>query len=391
MSAQKESVSVCAAHHEVAETSQANRLEVHTQIAAYEERKIDLRTIMAIAGVSSVASLSSRNDKIIVAMLTNEQSEDDHDSHCGFGGNGIVANGLALVLVAIFYWPPSFIGLHPEGITRMQQFQELDFIGLLLFSGGLNSFLIAISWSNNPYSWRSVEVLAPLSLGEVQPLFASDPNRIGWFSVAYNTPVTLGGAAAAFSFNTFGHTRFHFFIVTLLHAVFTASVASITQHIPAQAIVLVVLAALFVGATYMLKILMLQFGAPDTHIGLTTGLMCSTTATGGAIALAVNSTIIRDQTSILAPAVAEAAVQAGLSTSEIAVAFLSHSATSLEAIRGLPLAILVVADDASNTIYSQAFRLVYLVTIAFGVPACIAAFFIRSVRVLNELRRFWQD
>lgn len=78
---------------------------------------------------------------------------------------GIISNGLALVLIAIFYWPPGFIGLHPEGKTKRQQFKELDFVGLLLFGGGLTIFLIGISWGNNPYSWRSVQVLVPLLLG----------------------------------------------------------------------------------------------------------------------------------------------------------------------------------------------------------------------------------
>lgn len=47
--------------------------------------------------------------------------------------------------------------------------------------------------------------------------------------------------------------------------------STITPDKVAQAIVLVVFAAGFVGATHMLKILMLQFGAPDKHIGLATG------------------------------------------------------------------------------------------------------------------------
>ena len=77
----------------------------------------------------------------------------------------IVANGWALLLVAIFYWPPGFIGLHPEGKSRLQQFKELDFVGLLLFGGGLISLLLGLSWGNNPYPWRSIHVLLPFILG----------------------------------------------------------------------------------------------------------------------------------------------------------------------------------------------------------------------------------
>ncbi|KIW14512.1 hypothetical protein PV08_07296 [Exophiala spinifera] len=340
---------------------------------------------------------------------------------------GIIANGLALVLVAIFYWPPDFIGLHPEGKSRRQQFQELDFAGLLLFGGGLTIFLLGISWGNNPYAWTSVHVLVPLFLGistflvafpvwelygprsisklcppeiftnfrtfilplivsfvsgsllvtfqvfwpqQVQLLFTTKPQQIGWYSVAYNTPVTVIGALAAFSFTTFGYTRIQFSSVTFFQAISTAAMASVTQHTPTRAIVLVVFAAGFVGATHMLKILMLQFGASDKHIGLATGLMGSTTAIGGAIALAIYSSIIRDTTaSDLAPSVAAAVTKAGLPLAEVQnflPAFLSHNSTALEAVTGVTPIILAAADEASKDVYSQAFKLVYLVTIAFG-------------------------
>jgi hypothetical protein len=60
-------------------------------------------------------------------------------------------------------------------------------------------------------------------------------------------------------------------VVTFLSAAFSAAMASVTPGAPAQAIVLVIFAAAFVGATHMMKILMLQFGAADKHIGLATG------------------------------------------------------------------------------------------------------------------------
>lgn len=40
---------ISAAHHEVSGTGQPSQPEVHSLIAAFEERKIDLRTILGIA------------------------------------------------------------------------------------------------------------------------------------------------------------------------------------------------------------------------------------------------------------------------------------------------------------------------------------------------------
>ena len=88
---------------------------------------------------------------------------------------GIIANGVALVLTTIFYWPPGFIGLHPEGKSRLEQFKELDFIGLLLFGGGLTSFLLGVSWGGASYPWQSAHVLGPLIVGGEQGLLLQPP------------------------------------------------------------------------------------------------------------------------------------------------------------------------------------------------------------------------
>lgn len=78
---------------------------------------------------------------------------------------GAIANGFALTLIIVFYWPPTFIDIHRDGKTRLQQIKELDFVGLLLYGGGLTSFLLGVSWGNNPYPWTSATVLAPLIIG----------------------------------------------------------------------------------------------------------------------------------------------------------------------------------------------------------------------------------
>jgi hypothetical protein len=77
----------------------------------------------------------------------------------------LIVEVLAFVLILVFYWPPSFLGLHPDGKTRLRQFTELDFIGLLLWGGGLTVFLIGIGFGGNPHPWTSAVVLAPLLIG----------------------------------------------------------------------------------------------------------------------------------------------------------------------------------------------------------------------------------
>ncbi|OAG42681.1 hypothetical protein AYO21_02964 [Fonsecaea monophora] len=78
---------------------------------------------------------------------------------------GIMVNGLALCLILVFYWPPGWHGLHLDGKTRKQQLKELDYVGLLLFGGGLTIMLIGLSFGGNPHPWTSATVLAPLIIG----------------------------------------------------------------------------------------------------------------------------------------------------------------------------------------------------------------------------------
>ncbi|EON65856.1 hypothetical protein W97_05098 [Coniosporium apollinis CBS 100218] len=347
---------------------------------------------------------------------------------------GIIANGFALILITIFYWPPGFVGLHPEGKSRLQQFKELDFLGLILFGGGLTSFLLGLSFGNNPYPWSSARVLVPLLIGaatfliafpiwevyspdtitklcppavfknvrgftlplcvifvsgmllislqvlwpqEVQLLFTTVPTTVGWYSLSYNAASTLGALVSGVLFARIRRTRWQFLVVTILQTIFIASMASVDQHTPRRAIGLVIVAAFSVGASQIIGLLIIQFGAKDCQIGVATG------ATGGAIAIAIYGSIIQDKVSQdLAPGVAAAAIEAGLAPSAV-VSFIealtSRSAAALGAVEGITPAIIAAGAKAVQTVYADAFRLVYLVSLAFGGISIIAAIFVRSV------------
>lgn len=84
----------------------------------------------------------------------------------------LIVNSVSFILILVLYWPPDFIGLHPEGKTRRQQFLELDFLGLLLFGGGLTVFLIGVGFGGNPYPWTSAVVLSPIIIGGLSAFVA---------------------------------------------------------------------------------------------------------------------------------------------------------------------------------------------------------------------------
>ncbi|KAJ9614616.1 hypothetical protein H2200_002753 [Cladophialophora chaetospira] len=353
---------------------------------------------------------------------------------------GIIINGFALFLVVVFYWPPGFIGLHPDGKSRIQQIKELDFVGLTLFGGGLTTFLVGVSFGGNPYSWRDVHVVAPLLIGglcvfvafplwevlssnkieklcpphlfadvrgfvcplgvvfasgmtltslqvlwpqQVQLLFTTVPTIVGWYTVAYNASATVGVVFGGPIFSYLRRTRYQFPFVVFMQVVFIGLMATVDQHTPARAIVFVGIASFMIGASQVMAILLIQFGASDQEIGVSTGLLNSVRSTGGAIAIAIYSSLIHSKaTHNLVPDVASAAVKAGLPSASIEsfiVALTSGSASALEAVRGITPAIIAAGVDAEKSVYAGAFKLVFEVSMVFGGLACIGASCIRSV------------
>lgn len=64
-----------------------------------------------------------------------------------------------------FYWPPKRPQYDHEK-TRWQEVKELDFLGLLLYTSGLVTLLIGLTWAGQPdHPWRSASVIAPIILG----------------------------------------------------------------------------------------------------------------------------------------------------------------------------------------------------------------------------------
>lgn len=71
----------------------------------------------------------------------------------------------AFSLVGTFfvYFPPSHP--RPDGLTRWQEFKQLDFTGAALYVSGLAVFLYGLNSGGNTYPWNHAGTLAPLILG----------------------------------------------------------------------------------------------------------------------------------------------------------------------------------------------------------------------------------
>lgn len=78
---------------------------------------------------------------------------------------GVIFGGASFLGTLIFYHPPP----RPQfdfDKSRWQQFKSIDFVGLILYTAGLTTFLIGITWAGTPaHPWRSTSVIAPIILG----------------------------------------------------------------------------------------------------------------------------------------------------------------------------------------------------------------------------------
>lgn len=102
-------------------------------------------------------------------------------------------------------------------------------------------------------------------------------------------------------------------------AVFLGLNATVNQHTPARAVVFVGLASAMIGATNILSILIVQLGSRDDDIGVATGLVNSTRMVGGAVGVAIYSSLLANRVSkTWARDIGKAVLGAGLPASSLA-------------------------------------------------------------------------
>lgn len=77
----------------------------------------------------------------------------------------LITNSLAVICWIIFYHPPTFVMLTRK--TRMQMVKDFDWLGFVLFTGGLLTFLMGLSWGGSVHPWVSGQVLGTMITGAV--------------------------------------------------------------------------------------------------------------------------------------------------------------------------------------------------------------------------------
>lgn len=75
----------------------------------------------------------------------------------------IITNTVATSCWFLFYHPPTFVMVSKK--SRMRLIKDFDYLGFILFVGGLLIFLMGLSWGGSVYPWASGYVIGTLVTG----------------------------------------------------------------------------------------------------------------------------------------------------------------------------------------------------------------------------------
>ncbi|KAJ9151105.1 MFS general substrate transporter [Coniochaeta hoffmannii] len=350
------------------------------------------------------------------------------------------------VMLFFFYHPPTFETKHEDDHkTKLQLIKEIDYVGLLLFTAGCLFILLALNWGGGLHPWKSSWVIAPLVVGFVcfialgfweayMPLeypilpphlfvqwrkFTSFlvvcfvagmlyysmnviwPRQSGLLWVPADKPIIRGVYANLISFGTIiagwycvgvmpwiKHERWQLIVFMILQTALIGSLASVGINDKAQAIATVILVA-----TVNLPPSPLSFGIvslnldDQTDIGVAVGLISTFRLIGGAIATAIYTSIQSSRYAQVLPGWVESAARSsGFNGSESALlsAAKLNTAVAYNKVPGITNSTISAVQYAVKEANSEAYKIVYLVAIAFGAVAITAAF---STKGVDEKQR----
>ena len=246
-------------------------------------------------------------------------------------------SGLSAVLYFWCYFPPNFYMMNSK-LSKWQELQTLDYVGLLLYVAGLVLVTLGFTWAQGSYPWKSAHVIASLVIGalllvafglwevymplsqpllpiklfklpnysaamfigstmqmvwivqsvfwpiQIAALFHVDNVTTGLLSSTTGAGLALGELVFAPFYRFVGHIRLQLAIACALVAGFTAASGAITASTKGMAIAFTVLAGVGVGWIEMVTLVTVGLVAPPNDIGVAQGFFNSIRQTFGVIA-----------------------------------------------------------------------------------------------------------
>ncbi|KAJ5751891.1 hypothetical protein N7520_008808 [Penicillium odoratum] len=336
------------------------------------------------------------------------------------------------ICVILYNPPPRPLQL---SLSTRQKLEALDWIGYALLASGIVLFCIALTWSQNPYTWTDAHILAPFILGVViliafglHQAFLKDDGMLhhdlfrnrnfalailcifieGMVFFAANNffPMEAGILLQAGTFqaglrfcicfctaiaSSVGIAIYSSFTKTLrgptimsfiCFAIFNILMATLTPSNKTALWGYPVLLGLGLGICLTCIIALAQFSTPPHLIALASGLMVGARSLGGSVALAIYTSIFNSElTQHLAKDIANKVIPLGLPESELGsfiTALTSNNQTQLLEMSNVTGQIIEAGVSGLQSGYTSAFRFVWVTAGALSLVGIVAAWFLRN-------------
>ncbi|KIW52004.1 hypothetical protein PV05_10666 [Exophiala xenobiotica] len=335
------------------------------------------------------------------------------------------------------YFPPSHP--RPDGLTKWQEFKQLDFLGAALYVSGLAVFLFGLNSGGNTYPWKSAGTLAPLILGLIvflgafvydfkvakDPLFpwylfkmfrefssllmlvfvagmvffaasalnaqtilylyTADPIKIGVYSIPSGAGQLVGGVIIPGLVHYIKYVHYQLTFSVFMQTLFFGLAALITPHNINWVMAVQFLAMLPFGWVTLNSYTTASLHVPQRDLGVAIGLIGTFRSLGGAVGSVVFSSIFNQISAKQVPQrIGDVALNAGISAKNLPDLIEAVSLTLVgvpgqaATVPSVSASVFSKCVEAARLGYAYGFRITWLASIPFGVIAMCCAVAVRD-------------
>ncbi|KAF4458452.1 fungal trichothecene efflux pump [Fusarium albosuccineum] len=349
----------------------------------------------------------------------------------------IGVNTVSFLCWFFFYHPPTFRMKHGENASVVKYIRDFDYVGTIVYTGGLLVLMMGLNWGGTAYPWDSGYVIGAIVAGFVglvlfvlwesfaklkEPLvpmhlfknhgwnaatilsglgasvyyaFAlvwpsmvtvlyddGDQMTAAWYSSFVGLFIIIGEVVGGVVAKPIGNLKWQCIITVALSGIFFGATATSTPDSKVRATTFVALGTFFIGWAESLAISIVTIAAWDqSKLGSASGLAGSIRFFISSISATVYTVILSNRlTEEIASQVPKAVVEAGLPSSSVAdfIAGLS-TGTGFDGIPGVTDSIIATGVRAFKEANADAYRTVFLASIAFSGVAVIASLLLPNV------------
>jgi len=222
----------------------------------------------------------------------------------------------------------------------------------------------------------------PLLPLQFEVLFGSDTAYVSRLLLAPGFSLIVGTILSNWIFSYFGGANREILgISALLMAAGVGALAAVTKNTPSLAVGLSFVGGFGAGGIVQPAITMLTVVTADERIGTIAGWALCARLVAGSVGFAIYRSVLTNKLADILPAnIGNAAVAAGLPLNQVNQFLDSYLGTNTTELAQYSSTILLAAQDATTESYVVGFRLIHLISIAFGGSAVIASLFLGDIR-----------